>query len=126
AATAGAMSARVAYRLLLWAAFPLGLFRLWWRGRREPVYREDVCGRFGCYARPHESQDAPLLWVHAVSVGETRAAQPLVHALLDQYPDHGLLLTQMTAAGRATAHKLFGQNARVQLAWLPYDYPFAV
>jgi 3-deoxy-D-manno-octulosonic-acid transferase len=64
----------------------------------------------------------PLLWVHAVSVGETRAAQPLIEALLADYPGHGILLTHMTPTGRATGHSLFGKyDARLRQCYLPYD-----
>jgi 3-deoxy-D-manno-octulosonic-acid transferase len=65
-----------------------------------------------------------VIWLHAVSVGETRAAQPLVQRLLARHPDHDLLLTHMTPTGRQTSSELFGE--RVLRAYLPYDYPFAV
>jgi 3-deoxy-D-manno-octulosonic-acid transferase len=65
-----------------------------------------------------------VIWVHAVSVGETRAAEPLVRLLAARHPECELLITQMTATGRDTAERLFGGMAT--LAYLPYDYPFAV
>ncbi len=67
-----------------------------------------------------------MLWVHAVSVGETRAAQPLIDALLAAYPAHTLLLTHMTPTGRATGKDLFGKQARVVQSYLPYDTGFMV
>ena len=112
---------RIAYGIVLWLALPGVLARLWWRGRNEPRYRRDLPERFGTYARAPER---PVIWVHAVSVGETRAAEPLVRELRQRYPDHALLITQMTAAGRETAEQLYGRVA--MLAYLPYDYPFAV
>jgi 3-deoxy-D-manno-octulosonic-acid transferase len=64
----------------------------------------------------------PLLWIHAVSVGETRAAQPLVAALLERHPQARLLLTHMTPTGRAAGAELFGRfGERVVQAYLPYD-----
>ena len=112
---------RVAYRLLLWLAFPWVLLHLWWRGRRQPGYREHIAERFGWYrTRPRR----PVIWLHAVSVGETRAAEPLVRALAARYPEHELLLTQMTPTGRETAQQLYGDVATI--AYLPYDYPGAV
>jgi 3-deoxy-D-manno-octulosonic-acid transferase len=112
---------RLAYRLLLWLAFPWALLHLWWRGRRQPAYREHIAERFGWYpGRP----ERPLIWLHAVSVGETRAAEPLLRALAARYPGHELLLTQMTPTGRETAQQLFGET--VTIAYLPYDYPGAV
>lgn len=118
--TRGALLGRC-YTLLLWIALPVVLARLWWRGRRESGYRRDVAERFGRYAaRPRK----PVIWLHAVSVGETRAAEPLVRLLAARHPEYELLITQMTASGRNTAEVLFGGLAT--LAYLPYDYPFAV
>jgi len=112
---------RAVYNTLLHLALPWLPVRLWLRGRKEPGYRTHLAERFGRYARRPER---PVLWVHAVSVGETRAAQPLVEALASRFPDHELLLTVMTATGRATAETLYG--ARALIAFLPYDYPWAV
>jgi len=112
---------RLVYRLLLWLALPWALLHLWWRGRRQPAYREHVAERFGWYP---ERARRPLIWLHAVSVGETRAAEPLLRALAARYPGHELLLTQMTPTGRDTARQLFGDATTV--AYLPYDYPAAV
>ncbi|MFC4159976.1 lipid IV(A) 3-deoxy-D-manno-octulosonic acid transferase [Chitinimonas lacunae] len=115
-------AARCLYTLIWWLATPLVLGYLWRRGRRQPEYRRDWGERFGRYEAPAQSR--PTLWLHAVSVGETRAAAPLVEALLQRHPGHRLLLTQMTPTGRATARQLFGE--RVELAYLPYDRPDAV
>jgi 3-deoxy-D-manno-octulosonic-acid transferase len=112
---------RLGYRLLLWLLFPWVLMHLWWRGRRQPGYREHIAERFGWYqTRPVR----PVIWLHAVSVGETRAAEPLVRALAARYPGHELLLTQMTPTGRDTAQQLYGGAATI--VYLPYDYPGAV
>jgi 3-deoxy-D-manno-octulosonic-acid transferase len=112
---------RAGYRLLLWLAFPWVLARLWWRGREEPGYRRHIGERFGFYG---ERPSKPVVWLHAVSVGETRASEPLARALLARHPGSELLVTQMTATGRETARAVFGPDAR--LAYLPYDYPFSV
>jgi 3-deoxy-D-manno-octulosonic-acid transferase len=114
--------ARALYTALGIAMLPALPLRLWWRGRREPEYRHAVGERFGRYERT--AVDAPLLWVHAVSVGETRAALPLVQRLKIEYPRATILLTHMTATGRETGRSLFGDG--VTQAWLPYDLPFAV
>jgi 3-deoxy-D-manno-octulosonic-acid transferase len=111
--------ARVLYSTAWWLALPLVLARLWWRGRREPGYREHLGERFGFY---RQRIAAPVIWVHAVSVGETRAAEPLVDALLAAWPEHAILLTHMTPTGRATGAALFGSHgARVVQCFLPYD-----
>ncbi|HUL90815.1 MAG TPA: lipid IV(A) 3-deoxy-D-manno-octulosonic acid transferase [Burkholderiales bacterium] len=112
---------RIAYRLLLWLAFPFVVARLWWRGRQEPRYRTNPGERFGFY---RTTVLRPVIWLHAVSLGETRAAEPLLHALRQHHPECDLLITQMTATGREAAEQLFGDSAHV--AWLAYDYPSAV
>jgi 3-deoxy-D-manno-octulosonic-acid transferase len=112
---------RALYTLLLYAALPWILARLWWRGRREPGYREGLAERFGF----SDLEPKPkLLWLHAVSVGEARACAPLVRALQREYPDHDVLVTCLTASGRETVKQVFG--ASVLLAYLPYDTPRAV
>jgi 3-deoxy-D-manno-octulosonic-acid transferase len=96
--------------------------RLWWRGRREPGYRAHVGERFGRYASAAPPGD--VVWIHAVSLGETRAAAPLIERVLRERPDTTLLLTHMTATGRETGGAF--ASPRVVQAWLPYDIPFAV
>ncbi len=113
------------YSLAWWLALPLVLGRLWWRGRKEPGYRAHWAERLGFPdAAPSRR---PTLWVHAVSVGETRAAEPLVDALLEAYPDARILLTHMTPTGRATGKSLFGHHGeRLVQSYLPYDTGFMV
>lgn len=108
-------------------AQPLLLGRLAWRARRQPEYRQHVGERWGHYpALAAELAGRPLLWVHAVSVGETRAAVPLVDALLAAHPKHVLLLTHMTPTGRATGSELVARHpGRIVQAYLPYDLPGA-
>jgi 3-deoxy-D-manno-octulosonic-acid transferase len=117
---------RFIYSLAWWLALPLVLGRLWWRGRKEPGYRRHWTERLGFY-RNVASDSAPAIWVHAVSVGETRAAEPLIEALLNTYPDHKIVLTHMTPTGRATGRALFDRHAgRVVQCYLPYDIGWMV
>ena len=115
------IKSRFGYTLLLCALLPQALLHLLWRARRQPAYLKHVAERFGRFAVTVEQ---PLIWVHAVSVGETRAAEPLIGALQSKYPQHRILLTHMTPTGRETGEALFG--GRVQRCYLPYDFPFAV
>ena len=112
---------RALYTLFLRIALPFVLLRLWWRGRAEPLSREGLAERFGRYGgdRPEK-----LVWIHAVSVGEARAAQPLVRALAGAFADHAILVTCTTAAGRETLKQLYGES--VLAAYVPYDLPEAV
>ena len=112
---------RTLYTVVLRLALPLILLRLWWRGRREPGYREAVSERFGVY---QGDKPEKLVWVHAVSVGEARAAAPLVRGLIALLPDHRVLVTCTTAAGRDTLKQVYGDS--ILSAFLPYDYPEAV
>ncbi len=113
--------ARLAYTSLLRLATPAYLARLWWRGRREPGYRQAVAQRLGLAYGPVQRG---ALWLHAVSLGETLAAQALVDALRQQHPGLRLLLTHGTATGRAAGQKLL--RAGDAQTWLPYDTPGAV
>ncbi|WP_149135396.1 lipid IV(A) 3-deoxy-D-manno-octulosonic acid transferase [Cupriavidus campinensis] len=115
---------RLVYTLLWGVILPLALLRLVWRSRKEPGYRRHIGERLGRYGGL--SASGPWLWVHAVSVGETRAAQPLLDALLAAYPRHRILLTHMTPTGRQTGQQLYGDNPRVQQCYLPYDVPALV
>jgi 3-deoxy-D-manno-octulosonic-acid transferase len=113
--------ARAAYALLLRAATPLYFLRLWWRGRHEGAYRQHWRERLGLPSAP------PVpgrLWLHAVSLGETLAAAPLVQALREQRPGLQLLLTHSTATGREAGARLLRPGDAQ--AWLPYDTPGAV
>jgi 3-deoxy-D-manno-octulosonic-acid transferase len=108
------------YRLALLLAAPLIPLRLLWRGRRERGYRQHWDERMALGPAPATG----ALWVHAVSVGEMRAAQPLIAALRAAHPEVPLLLSCMTPTGRATAEALYGSFARI--AYLPYDYAWLV
>lgn len=119
---------RLIYSIAWWFVLPLVLCRLFIRGRQEPGYRQHVSERLGFYGAAPEGTkpDGQTLWVHAVSVGETRAAQPLIEVMLATYPQHTIILTHMTPTGRATGRALFGANARVLQCYLPYDINWMV
>ena len=112
---------RFAYTALLWLLLPYAFFHLWWRSRKQPEYLDHVAERFGRYAF---RSNKPVIWLHTVSVGETRAAATLVRSLRVQYPQHQILLTHTTPTGRAASEQLYGDE--VIRVYLPYDYPFAV
>ena len=113
--------ARLIYSTLFTLLVPLILLRLVWRARRQRGYLRHVGERFGSYP---PAPDKPVIWIHAVSVGETRAAQPLVEALHVRFPGHAILFTHMTPTGRETSEQLFGD--RVLRCYVPYDLPFTV
>lgn len=106
---------------MLWLLLPTIFLRLFWRARKQPEYLSHIGERFGFYTY---RCDKPIIWLHAVSVGETRAAQSLITKLQTIYPNHQILLTHTTPTGRSTSEQLYGDS--VVRAYLPYDYPFAV
>lgn len=121
--------ARQAYSLVLRLGMPAYLWRVWARGREEPDYRLNWPQRLGLYGRGYrqliaQGSDGPLLWLHAVSLGEARAAAPLIQALRAHRAGMRLLLTHTTATG-AAAGKALLQPGDIQ-TWLPYDTPGAV
>lgn len=113
--------ARWLYATALRLLTPLYLLRLWRRGAREPLYRQALGERLGVYRGRSEPG---RLWIHAVSLGETRAAGALIHALREREPGLRLLLTHATATGREAALPLLCDGDA--LTWLPYDTPGAV
>jgi 3-deoxy-D-manno-octulosonic-acid transferase len=117
---------RTLYTLLLYLVLPFTPLKLLWRGRKQKEYLAHWQERYGFYRQRFQQ---PVIWLHCVSVGETRAAEPLVKALIAQYPQRQILLTHTTPTGRATSQQLFSQQRfgeRVKSAYLPYDVPCGV
>lgn len=117
---------RFIYTLAVLALLPWAVIHLLWRARRQKDYLHHWGERWGFFAQRKSNQQhlMPTIWLHAVSVGETRAAQPLVAALRARYPDHRILFTHMTPTGRAASEALFGDT--VERIYLPYDTPWAM
>ena len=113
---------RTLYTLLFHLGLPLVALRLFLRGRKAPAYRQRVAERFALRL-PAMRQGG--LWVHAVSVGESIAAAPMVRALLKAYPDLPVTITCMTPTGSERIRALFGDEPRIQHCYLPYDLPWA-
>lgn len=111
---------RYLYSFLFYLALPYLFFRLWLRSLRQPDYRKRLAERLGYY--PFKLDNC--IWVHAVSMGETIAAVPLIKALQARYPSIPLLVTTMTPTGAAKVKAAFGDS--VSHAYLPYDLPGAV
>lgn len=109
------------YSAFFYLAVPALLLRLWHKGHANPAYRLRWRERFAFPASPSVPG---VIWLHAVSVGETEAAAPLVRALQSALPHIALLFTTTTPTGSARASALFGEG--VQHVYLPYDLPDAV
>ncbi|HRD65747.1 MAG TPA: lipid IV(A) 3-deoxy-D-manno-octulosonic acid transferase [Candidatus Competibacter sp.] len=115
------MILRGLYTALLYLALPLALLRLYWRGRGDPDHRRRWTERLG-FVSP--LPQTGCLWVHAVSVGETRAALPLIRALRVRYPESPLLVTVTTLTGSRQVREALGDQ--VHHVYAPYDLPGAV
>ncbi|HRZ05179.1 MAG TPA: lipid IV(A) 3-deoxy-D-manno-octulosonic acid transferase [Candidatus Competibacteraceae bacterium] len=109
---------RLIYTGLLYLLLPLALLRLYWRGRRDPEHRQRWRERLGWIASLPEPG---CLWIHAVSVGEVRAALPLIRALLDRHPEQPLLVTTTTLTGSRQVQEALGD--RILHVYAPYDLP---
>ncbi|TAN53095.1 MAG: 3-deoxy-D-manno-octulosonic acid transferase [Methylococcaceae bacterium] len=117
-----ALGWRLLYSALFYLASPFLVLRLWLKGRTNPAYRRRWRERFGLqdYAEARKGG----VWLHAVSVGETEAAAPLLNAMRAEYPGIPMLVTTTTPTGSARVTALFGDS--VQHVYLPYDLPDAV
>lgn len=121
---------RLLYRLLLYCILPFILFYLYFfRGKKQPAYRQHIGERFGFFTS--KKSDLTFIWIHAVSVGETRAVQKLVELIQKNFPNYGVLMTHSTPTGRETGQTLYrplfaATPERFQQVYLPYDYPTCV
>jgi 3-deoxy-D-manno-octulosonic-acid transferase len=116
------------YALVWWLAKPLVMLYLSWRAKKNPAYALHHDERWGlAFARaphlPSSKNTVGLIWLHAVSLGETRAAQPLIVKLLQSFPQHDLLLTHMTPTGREAGAAIIEAlgKGRIFQCYLPYD-----
>ncbi len=108
------------YNVLVYVAAPFAILAQLWRSLRDPSYRERLGERFGL----GPAIPGSTIWIHAVSVGEVQAAQPLIAQLQKRHPRYGILLTTVTPTGAARARLLFGD--RVHLRYVPLDLPGSV
>ncbi|HWH85556.1 MAG TPA: lipid IV(A) 3-deoxy-D-manno-octulosonic acid transferase [Pseudomonas sp.] len=113
---------RTLYTALFYLGLPLVAIRLWLRARKAPAYAKRIGERF-TYGMPTLQPGG--IWVHAVSVGESIAAAPMIRALLQRYPTLPITVTCMTPTGSERIQALFANEPRVQHCYLPYDLPFA-
>ncbi len=110
------------YTFAHWLWMPGIFLRLAWRARANRAYLQDLPERFGFGENP--PSDRPIIWVHAVSVGEAQAAVPLLRRLQECYPHYQLLVTTTTPTGRDRVRQAMGD--RVVLRYIPYDVPSAI
>jgi 3-deoxy-D-manno-octulosonic-acid transferase len=113
---------RTLYTALFYLGLPLVAIRLWLRARKAPAYAKRIGERFSC-SMPTLQPGG--IWVHAVSVGESIAAAPMIRALLQRYPQLPITVTCMTPTGSERIQALFANEPRIQHCYLPYDLPCA-
>ncbi|WP_123770987.1 lipid IV(A) 3-deoxy-D-manno-octulosonic acid transferase [Vulcaniibacterium tengchongense] len=109
------------YSVALYLLAPITVYHLIWRGFRQPAYFQRWSERYAVYG---DLPPGPVLWLHAVSVGEVNAAVPLVNALRRERPDLRLLVTTITPTGSERVQALW--RDAVEHVYLPYDLPGAV
>lgn len=107
------------YTTILTTLIPFIFLRLWWRGRKSPLYRTKWAERLG-WVTPISSDKSPI-WFHLVSLGETRAATPLIQAYQKAHPEALVVITNTTPTGYEATRKAFG--SRVVQYYFPYDLP---
>ncbi len=111
------------YTVLFYIFLPIIFARLYWRGRKNKMYREHWGERLG--KTPFTLKSS--LWLHAVSLGEAVAGTPLIEALLKAYPDEPIVVTTTTPTGSAHIQKLAQKHeGRLYHAYFPYDLPHAL
>ena len=117
---------RTTYNILFTLVLPLIILRLLWRAVRAPAYARRWAERFGFVnLTPGQSACAgKWLWVHAVSVGESIAAAPMIRKLRTEHPELPIVVTTMTPTGSERVVDMFGDD--VCHVYAPYDHPFAV
>ncbi|NBB10897.1 lipid IV(A) 3-deoxy-D-manno-octulosonic acid transferase [Pseudomonas sp. SLFW] len=113
---------RTLYTFLFHLGLPLIALRLWLRARKAPAYAQRIGERF---ARGLPPMQKGGIWVHAVSVGESIAAAPMIRALLTRYPELPITITCMTPTGSERIQSMFANEPRIQHCYLPYDFPWA-
>jgi len=113
---------RTLYTVLFYLGLPLVAIRLWLRARKAPAYAKRIGERF-TLGMPTLQPGG--IWVHAVSVGESIAAAPMIRALLERHPVLPITVTCMTPTGSERIQALFANEPRIQHCYLPYDLPCA-
>ncbi|MEG0862661.1 MAG: lipid IV(A) 3-deoxy-D-manno-octulosonic acid transferase [Pseudomonas sp.] len=113
---------RTLYTLLFHLGLPLVALRLFLRSRKAPAYAQRIGERF---AMNLPAMRKGGIWVHAVSVGESIAAAPMIRALLQAYPQLPITITCMTPTGSERVRAMFADEPRIQHCYLPYDLPWA-
>jgi 3-deoxy-D-manno-octulosonic-acid transferase len=118
---------RPIYSGLFYAVSPLVTLYLLKRSRKQPDYKKHWDERYGLAQYPAPRPQRKRIWIHAVSVGETRAALPLIKAILKRWPQTDILLTSMTPTGRDVAKSFMAEyGPRIDVCYLPYDLPAAM
>ncbi|MGY6428595.1 lipid IV(A) 3-deoxy-D-manno-octulosonic acid transferase [Vibrio parahaemolyticus] len=115
------MLVRIVYTLLLALASPLLLFGLYKSKPNKPKFGSRWREHFGITPKL-KSNDKPI-WIHAVSVGESIAATPLIKALKEQNPEQSILVTTTTSTGAEQIAKL---GNLVEHRYMPIDFGFAI
>ncbi len=114
--------AELLYSVILYLLIPFIILRLLVLSIRNPAYRKRIRERFG-FVKIQDSK-SPVIWIHAVSVGEVNASKPLIEQMLQSYPQYQILVTTMTPTGAEAVRYQF--DSKAVHFYIPYDLPDAV
>jgi len=109
------------YDFCLTLLLPVLIIRLFWRSLKMQEYRQRILERFGIFTY---SKAPGGIWVHAVSVGESMAAIPMILKLRELYPDIEITVTTTTPTGSARIVNSLGR--KVFHTYVPYDISWMV
>jgi len=114
--------AELLYSVILYLLIPFIILRLLVLSIRNPAYRKRIRERFG-FVKIQDSK-SPVIWIHAVSVGEVNASKPLIEQMLQSFPQYQILVTTMTPTGAEAVRYQF--DSKAVHFYIPYDLPDAV
>lgn len=112
---------RFIYSLIFLMALPMALLNLYIKGRQYPAYRKRWKEHFSLFKSPRVNK---TIWIHAVSVGESLVAVPIIKRLLSEYPDYAIVVTTTTPTGAERIQSLLGES--IIHLYSPYDLPWVV
>ncbi|HZH34348.1 MAG TPA: glycosyltransferase N-terminal domain-containing protein, partial [Pyrinomonadaceae bacterium] len=112
------------YSFILTIGFLFLLPRFLWDALRKGKYAAGIGEKLG-FLPEFEPEGKPVVWLHCVSVGETQAARPLARAVLENFPDHTLVVSTTTRTGQRLAREIFKTDAAL-VFYFPLDWRFVV
>jgi 3-deoxy-D-manno-octulosonic-acid transferase len=112
------------YSFLLTLGLLVLLPRFLFQAIAHGKYISGFAERLGSVKVP-DNFEAPVIWIHCVSVGETQAARPLVDQLRQQFPSERIVISTVTLTGQRLAREVFKDHAQI-VFYFPFDWRWTV